>query len=273
MGTWVLAGVAFKEAARKRILWIALAIGFGFLILFGLGQHFQTFGPRMTPIIRRQIINAQFMVGLYALNFLMLAMAVLTSVDTLSGEIASGTIHAVATKPIRRWEVLFGKWVGFVGMLTVYIVLMVAGITVLTYFQTGYRPHHLLRGLILMWLESLLLLTVTFLFGTLFSTLTNGVLALGLHGLAFLGGWIEQFGSLSHSPRAMNIGVIASVIMPSEVLWRRAAFEMQSPLVGSFGFSPFSNASVPSGAMIAYAGLYAALALGIAIRLFGKRDL
>jgi len=61
--------------------------------------------------------------------------------------------------------------------------------------------------------------------------------------------------------------------MPSESLWRRAAFEMQSPVVGALGFSPFSNASVPSGAMVAYAGLYLVAALGLALRCFRRRDL
>ncbi len=114
-----------------------------------------------------------------------------------------------------------GKWLGFVGMLTLYVALMVGGTTAVTYFLSGYTPHHLLRGVSLMWLESLLLLTLTFLFGTSFSTLTNGVLASGLHGLAFVGGWIEEFGALSHSPRAVNVGIIASIIIPSEALWRR----------------------------------------------------
>src|SRR5215467_12948787 len=104
MGIWVVAGLTFKEAARKKILWTALLVGGGFLVLFGLAEHYQKFGPRMAPLLRREIINTQFVVGLYALNFLLLAMTVLTSVDTLSGEIASGTIHAVATKPLRRWQ-------------------------------------------------------------------------------------------------------------------------------------------------------------------------
>src|SRR5258708_18121999 len=99
MGIWVVARLTFKEAARKKILWTALVVGLGFLVLFALAEHYQSFGPRVTPLVRRQIINAQFVVGLYALNFLLLAMTVLTSVDTLSGEIASGTIHALAAKP------------------------------------------------------------------------------------------------------------------------------------------------------------------------------
>src|SRR6266568_6497073 len=256
MGAWILAGVTFREAARKRILWMALLAGLAFLALFGTGLHFQmkdlaSRAPSL--LLRRQILNAMLMMGLYAVDLLTVTMTVLTSVDTLSGEISSGTIHAVATKPISRVELLLGKWLGFAGMLSLYVALMVGGTTAVAYALTGYAARHLARGLSLILLESLLLLSVTFLFGTTFSTLTNGVLALGLHGIAFMGGWIEQAGTLSHSPRAVTVGVVASVIMPSESLWRRAAFEMQSPLVGALGFSPFSNASTPSLAMVGYA--------------------
>lgn len=276
MGTWVIAGVTFREAARKRILWMALLAGFAFLLLYGTGLHFNLKSlnaHKVSPLIRSQISNALLMTAFYAVDLLTVAMTVLTSVDTLSGEIASGTIHAVATKPINRWEVLIGKWMGFAGMLTIYVALMIGGVTAVTYAQAGYIAHHLLRGFTLIWLEALLLLSVTFLFGTSFSTLTNGVLALGLHGIAVIGGWIEQAGAVFRSPHAVNVGIAASIIMPSEVLWRRAAFEMQSPLVGALGFSPFSNASVPSPAMVVYASIYVAVALGLALRLFGKRDL
>jgi len=280
MGAWIMAGVTFREAARKKLLWMALLAGSAFLALFGTGLHFQLkdFASRTSPLIARQGVDALLMVGLYAVDLMAAVMTVLTSVDTLSGEIDSGTIQAVATKAITRSQLLLGKWLGFIGMLTLYVALMVGGITTLTYLMSlrslgGVAPHHLLRGMSLIWLECVLLLTVTFMFGTSLSTLTNGVLALGMHGLAFIGGWIEQAGALTHSPRAVNVGIAASVLMPSESLWRRAAFEMQSPLVGAVGFSPFSNASVPSVAMVAYAGVYVAVALGFALRCFGRRDL
>ena len=280
MGAWIMAEVTFREAARKKLLWMALLAGSAFLALFGTGLHFQLkdFASRTSPLIARQGVDALLMVGLYAVDLMAAVMTVLTSVDTLSGEIDSGTIQAVATKAITRSQLLLGKWLGFIGMLTLYVALMVGGITTLTYLMSlrslgGVAPHHLLRGMSLIWLECVLLLTVTFMFGTSLSTLTNGVLALGMHGLAFIGGWIEQAGALTHSPRAVNVGIAASVLMPSESLWRRAAFEMQSPLVGAVGFSPFSNASVPSVAMVAYAGVYVAVALGLALRCFGQRDL
>ncbi len=41
MGIWIMAGVTFREAARKKMLWMALAAGGAFLTLFGTGLHFQ----------------------------------------------------------------------------------------------------------------------------------------------------------------------------------------------------------------------------------------
>ena len=276
MGVWIMAGVTFREAARKKMLWMALAAGSAFLILFGTGLHFQAkdFAAHgMSPVLRREISFTMVTMGLYAVDLLAVLMTILTSIDTLSGEIASGTIQAIAAKPIPRWQVLLGKWFGFCGMLTAYIAIMVGGVNAVTYAMAGVTARHLARGLSLMWMESIVLLSVVFVFATYFSTLTTGVLTLGLHGLAFLGGWIEQFGAITQTPRAVNVGIIASVLMPSEALWRRAAFEMQSPLANSLRISPFSTLSVPSMAMVFYALLYLAIALAVAIRRFSQRDL
>jgi ABC-2 type transport system permease protein len=276
MGVWIMAGVTFREAARKKMLWMALAAGGAFLVLFGTGLHFQArdFAAHgMSAVLRREISFTMVTMGLYAVDLLAVLMTILTSIDTLSGEIASGTIQAIATKPVPRWQLLLGKWLGFCGMLTTYIAVMVGGVNALTYLMAGVTARHLARGLSLMWLESVVLLSVTFAFATYFSTLTTGVLTLGLHGLAFLGGWIEQFGAITRTPRAVDVGVIASVLMPSEALWRRAAFEMQSPLANALHISPFSSLSVPSMSMVVYAGLYLAIALALAIRRFSQRDL
>jgi hypothetical protein len=158
-------------------------------------------------------------------------------------------------------------------MLTLFIAFLVFGIDGIMGVMGGVTARHLPAGFALIWMESMLLLSVTLLLGTYFSTLTSGVIALGLHGVAFLGGWIEQAGALSHTPKALDAGIIASILMPSESLWRRAAFEMQSPLASAINFSPFSAASVPSSAMIAYAALYALVFLLLAIRRLQIRDL
>jgi ABC-2 type transport system permease protein len=244
--------------------------------VFGIGLHYQMAdfsAASMPPFLRYQILSGMLMIGLYTVDLLAVVMTILTSVDTISGEIDSGTIHAIATKPIARWQVLLGKWMGFAGMLAIYVSLMFGGTIAEARWIGGVVPQRPVAGALLVFLECLLALTVTFMFGTWFSTLTNGVIVLGLHGLAFLGGWLEQMSGFAEGSRLVAVGIVASLVMPSESVWRRAAFEMESPLAGSLQFSPFADISVPSGAMIGYACFYLLAALAIAVYHFQHRDL
>lgn len=77
----------------------------------------------------------------------------------------------------------------------------------------------------------------------------------------------------AESAHVVVLGIVASLIMPSEALWRRAAYEMQSPMLGSLSFSSFANDSVPSNTMIGYAFVYLVVALGAALFQFHHRDL
>lgn len=273
---WVVASITFREAARKKILWTALVVGIGFVIVFGAGLYYQLTDLRtsnIAPFLRYQLLSATLMIGLYTVDLLAVVMTILTSLDTISGEIASGTIQAIATKPVARWQVLIGKWAGFVAMLAVYVGAMFGGTLAAGYWIAGVTLQNPLRGGSLVYLECLLVLTATFLVGTWFSTLTNGVIVLGLHGLAFLGGWLEQMSGFAQGSGLVTLGVVSSLIMPTEAIWRRAAFLMQPPLAGALQSSPFANVSVPSGAMVGYAGCYMLLMLALAIYHFQRRDL
>lgn len=273
---WTMAGITFKEAARRRILWTALIAGGLLLAVFAIALRLQVleFQSRaMSPFVRYQVESGMLMIGLYTCDLLAVVMTILTSIDTLAGEIGSGTIQAIATKPIARWEIFAGKFVGFAGMVAAYVVLTFAGTVAVAYAVTGVAPEHAVRGILLIVGECLLALSVTFLLGTRFGTLTTGVLALGLQGVAFMGGWLEQVSGFSQSAHIVTLGIVSSLIMPGESLWRRAAYEMQTPLAGSLSFSPFANVSVPSGTALAYAAAFLCVVLTLAVRAFSRRDL
>jgi Cu-processing system permease protein len=141
------------------------------------------------------------------------------------------------------------------------------------YWIGGVMAQHPVRGVLLIFLECMVALSVSFLFGTWFSTLTNGVIVLGLLGLAFMGGWLEQMSGFTEGSRLATVGIVSSLIMPSEAIWRRAAYDMESPLAGSLQISPFADVSVPNLNMIAYAVVYLLVALGMAVYNFYHRDL
>jgi ABC-2 type transport system permease protein len=275
-GTWIMAGITFREAARRKILWTAMIAGGLLLAIFAVALHLQVdeFKSRaMSPFLRYQVESGMLMVGLYTVDLLAVVMTILTSIDTLAGEISSGTIQAIATKPVSRWQILVGKFFGFIAMISAYVVVMFSGTVAVSYWTVGVTPQNPARGVLLIILECAVALSVTFLLGTWFSTLTNGVLVLGLQGLAFMGGWLEQVSGFSQSAHIVTLGVVTSLIMPGESLWRRAAFEMQTPLAASLSFSPFANVSIPSGVGVIYAGIFLIVVLGFAIYHFQTRDL
>jgi ABC-type transport system involved in multi-copper enzyme maturation permease subunit len=268
--TWL----TFHEAWRRRMVLIALVLSVLFLAVFALGFSLidRNLPARMSEVQRRFNYNTLLMAGLYVTHFLTVMLAIFASVDTVSGEIASHTIQAIVTKPVRRWQVLLGKWLGYAAMISLYLGLLAGGIIVVVYLLVGYRPPNPLAGVGLLILEALVLLSLSLLAGTRLSTLTNGVLLFMLYGLAFIGAWVEQIGSFFQSRAAVNIGIITSLVLPVEALWRRAAYLMQPPILSSIP-SPFSGVSPPSAAMVIYALIYAALALLLAMRSFSRRDL
>ena len=279
----VLARMTFQEAVRRRIVLTGLILGILFLIVFSIGSYMISIeiereailegGSAYQNVMRTEMSNFLLMAGLYAVTFLSVAMGALLGADTLAGEINSGSIQTILTKPIRRSDVVFGKWFGFAGLLGLYALLMAGGVVMIVFFQSDYLPRNMLMGVSLIYLESLLVMTISLAGSSAMPALATGGMVFGLYGLAFLGGWIEQIGSLMRNPTAVQIGIVTSLMIPTEALWRRAAYEMQTPLASTLGLSPFGAFSVPSVLMIAYAILYLVLALMAAINIFKQRDI
>lgn len=276
-GLLTIAHMTFHEARRRKILTAAMLLGLAFLVIYGTGFWFVDQNLRqetaMTFEQRRIALTVVVMAGLYAVNFLTVMAAVLLPVDTLSGEIESGVMQSIATKPLRRSEILLGKWLGFAAVLALYLALMAGGVLLIARVISGFTPMGIAKGLPLLALEGLLLMTISIAGGARLGTLANGVFGFGMYGLAFIGGWMEQIGTHLASNTTRNVGIVASLIVPSEALWQLAAYHMQPPIMRDLSLTPFSPASVPSPAMVVWAMAYIVATLALALWLLHRRDL
>jgi ABC-type transport system involved in multi-copper enzyme maturation permease subunit len=278
----IVARMTFQEAIRRRIVLTGLVLGILFLVLFTIGFRLIYLDISrenalrvdvMARVMTTEMSNFLLMAGLYAVTFLSVAMGALLSADTLAGEINSGTIQTIVTKPLRRSDVVLGKWLGFASLLGLYALLMSGGTVLSVYLQAGYLPKNLLAGLSLIYFEALVVMTVALACSSAMPALATGGVVFGLYGLAFIGGWIEQIGSIFQNQTAVQVGIVSSLLMPTESLWRRAAFDMQTPLSSALQASPFAAFSVPSVLMLAYAVVYLGVILSIAVRTFQRRDI
>ncbi|MFL6600910.1 MAG: ABC transporter permease [Steroidobacteraceae bacterium] len=271
-----IAQLTWLEARRRRIMIAALLCGLAFLLVFAVSVYFgqQHGGVSPKPLLLQQVqLQIVTLAGLYAVNFLVVAIAVMLPVDSLSGEISSGVIQTIASKPIRRAEIVIGKWLVYWVMIAVYIVLLAGGVALLMRLITGFTQHHLPVAIALMWLEATVLLCVTIAGGVRFTTVTNGIIAFAFYVVAFFGGWIEQIGVLLGNSSARYIGTAISLMSPTDALWRLAMHLLQPPVMGQVILTPFSPASVPSAAMVWWAMGFAIVVLATAVRGFQNRAL
>ena len=276
MGT--IARLTLYEIGRKRLIWVLLALGFAYLALFGGGvwlvDRELAEAGEIIPT-RGALVALLTAAGLYVIQFMVLVMALVISVDTLAGEIASGSIQTLVTKPIRRRDVVLGKFAGHALAVLVFVVFMVAAAAGLVWLLTGYRPPNLLAPTGLLVLEGWVVLSLSYALGAIMGTLANGLVVFMLYGFALVGSWIERIGALSGNEAAQYLGIAASLIMPTEALWQRAAYESLPGIVrNTVGLvSPFTAANPPSELTVVYSVAYAGLLLAIAIGAFEARDL
>lgn len=269
-----IAQLTLYEAMRRRILTAALIGGAAFLALFATGLHFVLRdSANISMVERRVMLTVLSLAALYAANMLVVLTAVLLPVDTLSGEIGSGVIQTLASKPIRRRDIVLGKWLGHWIVMAGYFALLAGGVLVILGTLAHYTPPRVERGFPLMLFEGTLLLTLSIAGGTRLSTVTNGMLAFGLFGFATVGNWIEQIGTFTDNGAARYVGTIASLVMPSESMWQLAASQMQPTIMRELGASPFSPLSVPSPAMVWWTAGYVVVVMALGLRTFEKRAL
>jgi len=269
--------LTLHEAARRRILVATLIGALAFLILYATGFHFIAADVQgnatQSALKKRLLLNFFTLAGLYASHFLTLLTAVLLPLDTLAGEIASGVVQTVASKPVRRSTIVLGKWFAYCIVVVGYLMVVAGGVLLVARTMGGFVPPGLVTGLPLMAFEAIVLVSVTIAAGAHLTTVTTGVFAFGLYGLAFIGGWVEQIGTIAGNKSAQNVGTVASLIMPSESLWHRASYYMQPSIMRELVVSPFSAPSLPSMAMVWWAVGYVVVALVLGMRGFGKRAL
>jgi Cu-processing system permease protein len=274
-----IAHLTLHEARRRKIMLAAVIIGVVFLAVYAVGLFFiyRSLIEEQTNLVEmRAFTGVLILAGIYVANFLGVASAVLLAVDTLSGEISSGVIETLAAKPVRRADIVLGKWLGYATIAAVYLVSMTIGVMIIARIITGASyPFDVARALPLMLLQAAVLLSITIAGGTRFSTVTNGIVAFGFYGLAFMGGFIEQIGLAVGIPVARDIGTAVSLVIPSDALWRMAMYILLPEFIRNTNEAPpmFWSASTPTTAMVVWGCGYIVAVMALAVRSFNRRAL
>jgi Cu-processing system permease protein len=277
-GTLLIARLTWLETRRRRIALAALICGLLFLAVFASAiyfgfRHAAAQGGPANMVEMRVASTVLTVAGLYVVNFLVVAVAILLPIDSLSGEIGSGVIQTLASKPVDRGAIVVGKWLAYLGMTAAYLALMGGGVVLSMRLFADYQAPAVLAPMSLMLLGAAAMLSITIAGGVRLSTITNGIVAFGFYGVAFIAGWMEQILSMFGNSTARHVGTVVSLLSPADAMWRRAAFEMQPLATAVLQNGPFGVVSVPSAAMIVWAVAFVVAVLAFAVWLFRRRPL
>ncbi len=127
---FALARLAFKEAIRRRVLFV---VGLFVVVLLLAGWYLN---PESDDPARLYISFV-----LTATNYLILALALFISAFSLPSDIKSKTIYTIVTKPVRPTEIVLGRMIGFVGVGT--FEFLVGGLASYLFVTRGIRHNHL----------------------------------------------------------------------------------------------------------------------------------
>lgn len=282
-------GLTIKEILHKKILLLGFLVTLLFILFFAVGMHYlcSELVADESGVINRFYARAMgysfLTLGWYISSFIVGSLAIMAGVGSISTELESGTILALASRPLRRRDIVLGKFAAYSAVTAAHAFILAWAVVTVSdaYFNLGLAPLSVLQGLAIFSLLPLVLLAPAFLGSTLLSSLANGVAMFVLFCLAIIGGMMEQIGALVSNGKLVNLGIASSLIQPADAVYRLAVFRfsgsLQSGTIAGAGavadMGPFGVASAPSSAMLFYIVAYIAVFLIITLLVFSRKDL
>lgn len=256
MKIWALAMFTLRETIRTRTMLIGLAISFLYLAFVPVLNSSRS-GPAVVGDMEMTVAAGRDFLGfaLGGINFMGMMLAIFTTLGAIYTEIERGTILALVTKPIHRWQVVFGKWLGHVVLMGGYVLVMGLVLWLTVSAGTGMVIWSFLPAISLVCLNVIAMVSITLLFSTFMPVVTNAIFVFMLFIFSSNLRIINAIGQTSDSIIIVTIANILRMLLPvSEVgdlanmalLGRTRAAELAgaeletfAPRVWTFGYEIF----------------------------------
>ena len=199
----------------------------------------------------------------------------------ISSEVESGLLLSMLARPVRRSEIVVGKWLGLAVLVAIYAagsaLLEIAAVD----WATGYVPPHPVELVLFVGAEGLALLSVGLLLSTRLSGITGGVIALVAWLMAWIAGVVGDIGASLQNQAVENVGTISHLILPTDGLWRGAVYAMEPDVIlaalragGTVAqANPFAAVNPPPVQFLAWVVVWFALMLALSVWSFRTREI
>jgi ABC-type transport system involved in multi-copper enzyme maturation permease subunit len=278
---WTIASLTVREAVRRKLVAAFALISVVLVAMSGWGFYRLSHHTALTSGETHVALPVAVILFMFMFSFVVALSASAIASPAISSEIESGVLQTIVARPVRRGQVLLGKWLGLAGLLAAYTAVVSGLLTVVVYWSSGYvAPNPAAAGALVL-AEGLVLLTLVLLLSTRLSALAAGVIGVALFGIAWLAGVVETLGTTFHIQAMRTAGHVTSFLLPTDGLWHGAIWYLEpswflnqqlAETPGAQG-NPFMSLAGPSWPYLAWAGIWLAGVLVIDLVSFERREL
>lgn len=271
-----------KELLRKKVLLFTLILTVGFFAFYFYGLSQIAKDLNNVDLIQNYMSNVLIItLGLFFAQMISAFFVIFSSMGAISGEQENGLLFAVLSRPVPRWKIFLGKWVGFSVWNALYSAILFLCIILPVHWILGHPLLYanLIRAFLLFEWIPILLSALVLLGSSYLPTLGNGIACALLFGMGMFSGLLENvFNTNLAHPGISNFSLFASLLIPTDAVFRRMTYELLGAanlLLGqnSLSMGPFLNSQIPSNAFLIYTGAYLVLVLAGGIIHFRKKDI
>jgi Cu-processing system permease protein len=277
MAAWTFARLTLREAARSRFLPVTLFLVLLYLAMIGWGckllmEHTPSNAAAQVSAFGLEVF------AFYMVSFVIALLAVFVTGASTQHDGETGLLQALLTRPIRRFDFLVGKWLGAALMVAFYVVLLSGGLILTIGLIVGYFPARPVEAALLLFLQGLVILSLRLLFGTFLGNMASGILPLMLYGLAWMGGLVEVLGKALSVEGMVTAGVVSSLLIPTDELWRGVAFFLSTDTINAVTGNtvgrenPFISLTPIAAPMVIWSCAYVVVVFLIGAWFFARRD-
>jgi ABC-type transport system involved in multi-copper enzyme maturation permease subunit len=183
------------------------------------------------------------------------------------------------TRPVRRTEVLLGKWLGLATLLAGYAGGACALEFAVVDWTSGFVPPNPLLAGVYLFVEAALLLTLALFLSTRVPVIAAGVIGVAVFGAGWLAGVVGTLGAALNVAALRTIGQIGRFLLPTDGLWHAAIYYLQPPsliaqrLAEGGQRDPFFAQGAPSWAYLLWVVAWFLIVLSAAVASFERREL
>jgi ABC-type transport system involved in multi-copper enzyme maturation permease subunit len=280
-----VAHLTLREAGRRKVLralaGLMLALlglsAWGFAKLAGgLESEFGSLTTGEARLVAAQVLN----LVMFGMSMIAALGTAFLAGPTLAGEIESGMALSVLARPVRRSDVLLGKWLGLVAFGAGFVALSGLAQFVVVQVTVGYWPPQPVVGLALLAAQTAVLLTLGLLLSTVISPMASGIVAVGLFCATWIAGVVGGVGVAVGNEGVAKVGTVSRMLLPTDGLWRGAMHAFQDPSAlaqfqgpAADGGFPFFSRAALTPAYLGWTLVWVVLVLGLAAMVFQRRDL